>query len=695
MTVERGGKLTARMSPRAPCALAALALAAACTRNPYVIGSICPSTGGVADPRCAVSAPGTLAVDLDQSGATAEALGVLALASGAVAPALQLRGERATATAWVADDGSMLARATGVPVPGLAAPFTDGTGAVGLPAAAPAYVATDVATGAVAADDFALEVVLRASTGATLLDKRGTGAGWALRTSAAGQLDLELADGDAAHGATISSTPLIAGAWYHCLLWVSRAAGGRVDCDGSPGALTPLPALESLAGTAALAAGGGGASDLAYVALFRAATGAGGLGPADGWLAVSQTRFAALTGVYPRVALGTAVPAAGLRASAAYVDLQSGAGARRLFLVGPDWPRIAARADAHGTLVRGYLSEPTRTRFVPADGSAWQPAGVVVSASSTLFADGEPLFAALAPSTASAPHALSFTATAGGTVQVFSFFAHQITAARVGASAGALGTAVFDLGAGRVVSAPAGVTATLEPWGDGIVRCSYAFKTVAGPTVYAVRLLDDAGNEMFAGSGAPAVEVTGLQVDVELAFPGSLLGADTMQPADHLTFVADDGNLPTGTSAVVDMSVLLPATTNLTDQAILNLNRDGTFADQVQLNVVGATTVDDAGRVKFWGISGTATHWTFDGDEPLSDPLPADGSSSSGPVHTLQAAWDATTARLVIDDGPPVEMPALLPNSQPFGLNRIDVGFSQSSSGALEGLVSRLQIGAM
>jgi hypothetical protein len=684
--------VTARVSRRAPFAFAvfAFALAAACTRNPYVIGSICPTVGGGADPRCAVSGPGTLAVDLNQSGATAEALGVLALAGGAVAPALRLRGERATATAWIADDGSMLARATGVPVPGLAAPFTDGTGAVGLPAAAPAYVAPNAATGAVAAEDFALEIVLRASTGATLLDKRGTGAGWALRTSATAQLDLDLAD--ATHAATISSAPLIAGAWYHCLLWVSRAAGGRVDCDGSPGALMPLPGLASLAGTAALAVGGGAASDVAYVALFRAPD---GLGPADGWLAVSQTRFAILTGVYPRVALGTALPATGLRASAAYVDLQSAPGTRRLFLVGPDWPRIAARTDAHGTLVRGYLSEPTRTRFVPADGSAWQPAGVVVSANSTLFADGEPRFAALAPSTASAPHALSFTATAGGTVQVFSFFAHQITAALVGASAGALGTAVFDLGVGRVVSAPAGVTATLEPWGDGIVRCSYAFKTVAGPAIYAVRLLDGAGNETFAGSGAPTVEVTGLQVDVELAFPGSLLGADLMQPADHLTFVADDGNLPTGTSAVVDMSVLLPATTNLTDQAILNLNRDGTFADQVQLNVVGATTLDDAGRVKFWGISGTATHWTFDGDRPLSDPLPANGSSSSGPLHTLQAAWDATTARLVIDDAPPVEMPALLPNGQPFGLNRIDVGFSESSSGALDGLVSRLQIGAM
>jgi hypothetical protein len=40
-------------------------------------------------------------------------------------------------------------------------------------------------------------------------------------------------------------------------------------------------------------------------------------------------------------------------------------------------------------------------------------------------------------------------------------------------------------------------------------------------------------------------------------------------------------------------------------------------------------------------------------------------------------------------------MAAQLSNAQPLTFNRIYVGFSQESSGALEGLVSALQIGAM
>ena len=241
------------------------------------------------------------------------------------------------------------------------------------------------------------------------------------------------------------------------------------------------------------------------------------------------------------------MPSAGLRDGEAYVDLQAASpGApRRLFLVGAEWPRVACRADVTGAQVCGYLGEPARSRVVPSAASAWQPAGLTLGPSATPFPDGEPRFATLTASPANSAHTLSFTATAGAD-QVFSLYARGLTtAARVGASAGALGQAVFDLSAGRVVAAPAGVAATIESWGDGVFRCAYAFDAGVGPSTYAVRLLDDAGNETFAGAGVAAVEVAGLQVDVGLGHPGSLLATD-IQPADQLTFAGDDGNLPTG-----------------------------------------------------------------------------------------------------------------------------------------------------
>jgi hypothetical protein len=668
--------------------LAALG-AAACTRNPYVIGSICPAAGvdaGVAaDPRCGTPPPlagGTLTVGLGTSGAMA--LGPLVLPGDAIEPALRLLGERATATAWPTDGAASLGPGTGAPAPGLEAPFNDVTGAVGLAADAPSYVAPDGMLGAVGADDFALEVVLRAAPGASVLSKQAGGIGWSLRTTASGVIELDLGDGEATHAASIMSKPpgLTAGAWYHCLFWVSRAAGGRADCDGSAGPLTaPMPALGTLdAPLAILAAGGASAIRVAHVALFRVA--AGGLGDPSGWLAESARRFAILTGAYPQFAKGTALPAAGLRGSVAYVDLQEGPGLpRRLFLVGEDWPRVACRTDVDGMYACGYLSEPRRARNAPADPSAWQPTAVTVAASATLFPDGEPRFSALTPSNAMTTHTLSVAATAGAQNQVFSFFVHRLTAARVGASAGTFGTAVFDLAMGSAMRPNPNVTATIEAWGPDIWRCSYAVGGAVGPQTYTVRLLDDAANATFAGAGAPTLEIGGLQVDDGLGFAGSLLAVDP-QLADHLTFVANDGNLPSGTSGRVNLSVLLPAGNRVNDQAILNLNRGGSYDDQVQLYVVGPS--DDGGNVKFWRLENRDTYWSFDGALPVID----------GRIHDMQASWDVASAHLVISTKS-AQMTPLMSNAQPLGLDRIDVGFSQASSGALEGLVAGLQIGAM
>jgi hypothetical protein len=156
------------------------------------------------------------------------------------------------------------------------------------------------------------------------------------------------------------------------------------------------------------------------------------------------------------------------------------------------------------------------------------------------------------------------------------------------------------------------------------------------------------------------------------------LQVGNIQPADHLTFVGDDGNLPTGLSATIGLRVLLPPGDRVTDQAVLNLNRDGTFEEQVQLYVRG-----DMGLMKFWGLRDPDTYWAFDHPTSMLD----------GKVHTLRAGWDATTARVELD-GVPRVMQMQLPNGPPFLLNRIDVGFSAQSSGALEGLVGSLTIGA-
>jgi hypothetical protein len=65
----------------------------------------------------------------------------------------------------------------------LEAPFTDDTRAVGLPAGASSYVAIVNTAAALGGDDFAIEVVLRTTPGATLFQKR---AAWTLRVGVDG-----------------------------------------------------------------------------------------------------------------------------------------------------------------------------------------------------------------------------------------------------------------------------------------------------------------------------------------------------------------------------------------------------------------------------------------------------------------------------------------------------------------------------
>ena len=85
----------------------------------------------------------TLVVGLGSSGTSAPRVRLAPARERRVAPALRLRGERATASAWPTDGAEALAKGPGAPTPGLGAPFTDATRAVGVARDAPAYVASD------------------------------------------------------------------------------------------------------------------------------------------------------------------------------------------------------------------------------------------------------------------------------------------------------------------------------------------------------------------------------------------------------------------------------------------------------------------------------------------------------------------------------------------------------------------------
>ncbi|HEY1534930.1 MAG TPA: hypothetical protein VGF76_12975, partial [Polyangiaceae bacterium] len=350
---------------------------------------------------------------------------------------------------------------------------------------------------------------------------------------------------------------------------------------------------------------------------------------------------------------------------------------RQLFVVGPDWPRIACRSDVNGTHDCGYLSEAQRTRWLEPKASAWTASELAVAADYADFADGMHRMEALVPSSAKAAHALTWTGSYGGARQALSFFARAEAGQLVSVNVSKLGTAVFDVRAGTVVGAPSVGNASIEDWGGGLFRCAYVFAPTAGATTYSVEPLADAQAQPFAGDAKSAwLDLAELQLDVGQAYPGSPLAAAN-QAGDALSFIADDGNLPSSSAVAQRLRVLLPAGARLTDQAVLNLNLDGEFDNQVELYLTG-----DSNQLKFWGLQGGDAHWAFSHPVSLVDGL----------RHSVEADWGSDFASLSVD-GVSLRQEAMLPNDPPFVLNRIDLGFSSNSSGSLEGLLAGVEIG--
>jgi hypothetical protein len=321
------------------------------------------------------------------------------------------------------------------------------------------------------------------------------------------------------------------------------------------------------------------------------------------------------------------------------------------------------------------MSEPARTRLVPADPGAFTASEVTISANRGTFVDGEARMAGLIPSTANALHAISATSPFDAAHHVFSFFASAGNASLVSVSAGGLAPVVYDVAAGSVVSAPAGVDASVEVWWTGIYRCAYAFDAGSGPTTYTVQLVNSAAiGAPFAGDGkTAAIYVAGLQVDVGLRAPGSLLAADA-QPADHLVFSAADGNLPARSAISFTMKMIAPAAARATDQPILDLNRAGLSEEQVQLFVAG-----QSGDLKYTGRGGGVMRWLIDHQKPLAD----------GQRHVVAGSWSPASASVGIN-GMVAAAPTLTHDAAPFVFDQIDVAFSPGTSDHLEGLVAGL-----
>ncbi len=676
---------------------------AACEGRLYPIGAQCGPTS--TDPRCGSGADAgtdagadgsacvgdggcvgvTLQLPLVQSG-TLSTTRELRIGGTFASATISLRADRATGTTWTSEEGFVLGASAGTaPSTGRPAPFTDGSHVVELAAGAGTYTASDTSLGDASREDLVVEAVFRASPSSTLVHKQDATAGY--RFDVDGTLGLGLSVKDA-NGATlrIAGPTLVDGAFYHCLGFVGRSAsgdaGGRILCNGRAGSAVDVHALASLSSSAPLRVGGDASTASAATALAYAAVYTGDglfVGASDAAAAMAtaaRLRFARLVGVEPSAALGTPLPRLDVRASAATLDLLD-QGVRRLFLVGEDWPRIACRPDGLGSRFCGYLGEATSDRAFPGatEATGWSATALGVTADQALDGYGLATLDALVPTAAATSHELSNSRAYGGQRLAFSFFVRAGSKSVVGATDSSSGVALYDLAAGAVASAPSGVTAALESYGNGLFRCVYASSPPSGTVTHRVLALADAGGGTWAGDGSTVSHfVGGLEVEIGEPYPTSPMRAGARAP-DRLTYEAGDGNLPSGTIRF-EADVLLPDAPRSVDQTFVNVNRAGSFDDEVGFFLsVPSESVALSARVSGMGSFGTS-HTTRIGD---------------GRWHPVAAAFRPGLAETSVDGLVQSYVPPASA-SLPTGLDRIDVGHSIAASGPVNGLVRYVTI---
>lgn len=235
-------------------------------------------------------------------------------------------------------------------------------------AAGQRHDAPTTAIGDLTTDDLVFEVVNKnnATSARVLVDKNLGGTdGWRLdQTSASTRLQLRTA--------SVTSSVIGAGtqtnAWTHSIIFVDRSeastngaiaydnavAGTGVDVSARSGSLTNAATLA----VGAASAGSSAVVNVSSIRIWRCAgCMAGGATNPTQWQIIARDRAARAWGVYP-TSSGTATPTTMTRATQAHTDVVDGS-TRHLYLVGSGAPRIARRTHSTGTVVAGYMSEPS------------------------------------------------------------------------------------------------------------------------------------------------------------------------------------------------------------------------------------------------------------------------------------------------------------------------------------------------
>lgn len=231
----------------------------------------------------------------------------------------------------------------------------------------------------------------------------------------------------------------------------------------------------------------------------------------------------------------------------------------------------------------GLLIEEARTNSLPysQDGSGWIESGSTYSAGAAVAPDGTMTAIKIVESGSTGTHrALGpFTSGSAGpwTLSAFLKAGERRYAWLRSYDSASENGAWFDVQTGAILSADAGVTASIESVGNGWYRCAATWSfNVFGGSSCSVYMSLDGTNPSYTGDGSSGLHVWGVQAE-QGAFPTSYIttmGAAATRTADVCTiddlapwFSATEGTVFAEVDLIVASSAAVQTYVSITDNA--------------------------------------------------------------------------------------------------------------------------------
>jgi len=525
------------------------------------------------------------------------------------------------------------------------------------------YKAANTSFGDIATEDIALEIVFKyahAGTYGMIAEKNSNVAGtasWQLYSyNVSSPLIFKMYDG--VDSGSVSVVNLVEGAWYHAIVFVNRSENSTNSAvmyvNAVAGAGSNFIAVDTVTNLGYTAIGSRVGSipyqsNVAYLALWKRASWhqEGAAGPAE-WATIAAKRFAQLTGIYPQLATGTALPTTATRNAVGYIDKYE-SGIRKLYKVGANWMRVCSRRAADGTVMIGALFEKKTVNLCLQSedlANIWVPNASVIFRNQAISPNQESTSDALVSSNTDTPHYISQTLTLTAAIHCYSVYLKKGAKDWAVLKVSTLSTpavAYFNLNTG-VVGTATGCDSYIEDWGDGWYRCAIRYTGTAAIHTHILGAADADNDDTFVGGFTPNVYLWGANIRrgdrfVPYLYTESSTTWGTIF-TDTFYFKGDDGNLggvgSNGTGTIIFSGIQGPYTKVWGGEfTIVNIADGAAATDLIQITQIASSSQ----ALKFVTTSTETPNGLVTGTSNFLDNIP----------HNIKATWKTNELKLYFD----------------------------------------------